>query len=391
MADKDKPNITAPSESVEIRTSQDANRPTENPVLFRGPGDTVDRSALAQAAKHALGTDRSLLERAAAGIFQSIASPPKPAGDGVGDGRAVEDQKARMQPPPTPDRQPSPAPDNKSHDYAGIGLFELLGLMFGLPAADALYHGKPIDSRMLGFIAAGCFFAGLGTAWPTVRKKFPQQVLVLSLSRIASDARYWLAIILVGFLYAASPEIYHRAVAPTPPSFALCTDGPCAPVHLKPGPQYVKEIGLGPGAGAEPLFLQATSIVTADRLRVVVDYSEYRNGWMPKTRAFIGEIKEPVKGKTERLQLIYSAVKANGGTNNLWWGDPSQNHPVAASTFNGSPIPAILVRGRVAIIGSNGEQHYYFILVRGAENIGTQVGIIPEHDSGDWIESWEAD
>ena len=68
MADKDKPNITAPSESVEIRTSQDANRPTEKPVLFRGPGDTVDRSALAQAAKHALGTDRSLLERAAAGI-----------------------------------------------------------------------------------------------------------------------------------------------------------------------------------------------------------------------------------------------------------------------------------------------------------------------------------
>ena len=254
-------------------------------------------------------------------------------------------------------------PDNKSHDYAGIGLFELLGLMFGLPAADALYHGKPIDSRMLGFIAAGCFFAGLGTAWPTVRKKFPQQALVLSVSRIATDARYWLAIILVGFLYAASPEIYHRAVAPTPPPFALCTDGPCAPVHLKPGgPQYVKEIGLGPGAGPEPLYLQATSTVTADRLRVVVDYSEYRNGWVPKTRAFIGEIKEPVKGKAERLQLIYSAVKANGGTNNLWWGDPSQNHALSASTFNGSPIPAIIVRCRIAIIGSNGEQHYYFIL-----------------------------
>jgi hypothetical protein len=49
------------------------------------------------------------------------------------------------------------------------------------------------------------------------------------------------------------------------------------------------------------------------------------------------------------------------------------------------------VRGRVAIIGSNGEQHYYFILVREAENFGTQVGIIPEHHSGDWIESWEED
>jgi hypothetical protein len=29
-------------------------------------------------------------------------------------------------------------------------------------------------------------------------------------------------------------------------------------------------------------------------------------------------------------------------------------------------------------------------LIRDAENRGTQVGVIPEHDSGDWIESWEA-
>jgi hypothetical protein len=101
--------------------------------------------------------------------------------------------------------------------------------------------------------------------------------------------------------------------ASTIPSLALCTDGPCAPVRLKQGPEYVKEIGLGVGS-EQPLMLQATSLVTVDRLRVAVDYSEYRSGWMFKTRAFIGEIKEPVKGKTERLQLIYPAVKANGGT-----------------------------------------------------------------------------
>jgi hypothetical protein len=215
--------------------------------------------------------------------------------------RAVEEQEARQQPPPPP------PPDSKSHDYAGIGLFELLGLIFGLPAGDALYHGKPIDFRMLCFIAAGCFFAGLGTAWPAVRRKFPQQALVLSIGRIASDARYWLAIILVGFLYAASPAIYHRAVAPEPsaptdmtgPSApALCSDGPCAPVRLRSGPQYLKEIGLG--IGPEPLSFGGTSVVTAERLRVFVDYSEYRSGWMPKTRAFIGELKEPVKGKRER-------------------------------------------------------------------------------------------
>jgi ribosomal protein L12E/L44/L45/RPP1/RPP2 len=104
--------------------------------------------------------------------------------------------------------------DHRSHDHAAIGLFELLGLMFGLPPAEALYHGNAIDFRMLCFIAVGCFFAGLGTAWPAVRTRFPQQALVLSVGRIASDARYWLALILVGFLYAAGPEMYQRATRP---------------------------------------------------------------------------------------------------------------------------------------------------------------------------------
>jgi hypothetical protein len=91
----------------------------------------------------------------------------------------------------------------------------------------------------------------------------------------------------------------------------------------------------------------------------------------------------------EQLQLIYSANRPNGGQNNLWWGDPLQNHPLSSSTYDGSPLPAILVRGRIAIVGPNGEQHYYFVLLRAAGNVGTQVGVIPEHDSGDWIESWE--
>jgi hypothetical protein len=123
--------------------------------------------------------------------------------------RAVEDQKGRPQPLPEP-----PAPENKSHDYAGIGMFELLGLMCGLPPSEALYHGEPIDFRMVCFIVAGIVFGGLGTAWPVVRKRFPQQALVLSVSRIAADARYWLAIILVAFLYGAAPDIYRRATRP---------------------------------------------------------------------------------------------------------------------------------------------------------------------------------
>jgi hypothetical protein len=279
-------------------------------------------------------------------------------------------------------------------DGAVLAVSELLFLLFGLPFGDALYHGK-ITALHWIYLAIAVTCAIGGPMWPAMRNRWASPRVAASVANAARDARVWVGLLLAFFLYGVSPDIYRRAtapvaLAPSPPS-ALCSDGPCAPVHLKPGPQYVKEIGLGPGAGPEPLFLQATAAVTAERLRVFVDYSEYRSGWMSRTRAFIGEIKEPVKGKTERLQLIYSAVKANGGTNNLWWGDPSQNHAVSSSTFNGSPLPAIIVRGRVAIIGSNGEQHYYFILLRGAENIGTQVGIIPEHDSGDWIESWEAD
>jgi hypothetical protein len=135
-------------------------------------------------------------------------------------------------------------------------------------------------------------------------------------------------------------------------------------------------------------MLQATPAATSERLRIFVDYSEYRSGWMPKRRAFIGEIKEPVKGKIERLQLITQATKENAGQNTLWWGDPFQNDPVTTPIYS-SNIPAILVRARLAIIGAGGEQHHYFMLVRGAENVGTYVGILPEHDSGDWIESWE--
>jgi hypothetical protein len=191
------------------------------------------------------------------------------------------------------------------------------------------------------------------------------------------------------YLLASQPRSVERQLAVT----SLCSDGPCAPVRMKPGPEYLKEIGLGTG-GAEPLVLQATPVITGGRLQIAVDYSEYRSGWMPKTRAVVGDIREPLKGKIERVQLIYVAVRPNGGVNNLWWGDPSQGHPVTASTiYDGSPMPASVVRGRLAIIGPSGEQHHYFILIREALGAvaGTQVGIIPQHDSGDWIDSWEAD
>jgi hypothetical protein len=104
--------------------------------------------------------------------------------------------------------------DHAVNDHAVLGLCEILALMFGLPPGEALFRGEPLSLRLVGFIVAGAVFAALGPGWPAVRKNFPQQTLVVSLGRVASDARYWLAIILVGFLYAASPEMYRRATTP---------------------------------------------------------------------------------------------------------------------------------------------------------------------------------
>jgi hypothetical protein len=227
----------------------------------------------------------------------------------------------------------------------------------------------------------------------------PKGALFQDFARLTNKAWFWVFVaILIIFgvpimvSYVSPPKRVATNYSPDTIDtiVTLCSDGPCAPLHVKPGPKYMKSIGLG-RSGAEPLSLFATPAATSDRLRIFVDYSEYRSGWMERTRAFIGEFKDPVKDKAEQLQLIYSAIRPNGGQNNLWWGDPSQNHPVVASSISdGNPLPAVLVRGRVVIVGSNGEQHHYFVLVRARGNdAGTQVGIIPEHDSGDWIEDWE--
>ena len=273
----------------------------------------------------------------------------------------------------------------------------------------------------LAFLDTGaCILcAGIAIAW-WKRKDWLPQKLVASVTSVSLDARWLLGSLMVLLLATSAIPVVQRYGWPqlvSSPSadeiasavikalaknqqdqpvfvqpsdaIALCSDGPCAPVRLKPGPEYLKGIGLGVG-GAEPLLLNGTSAVTTDRLRVFVDYSEYRSGWMEKTRAFIGEIKEPVKGQTEHLQLVYyEKDRPNAGQIKLWWGEPTKDHPVTQSIFDGAPLPAVLIRARLAIVGPSGEQHYYFLLVRSAENVGTQVGVIAQHDSGDWIENWE--
>jgi hypothetical protein len=379
--DKDKPSVTAPSESVEIPTN--ANRPISDPVEFR--------------ASH-LGKETTPAIARIAGILEGQASRDESLRGYLE--RAYDDHNP---PPvdPTPATASNPSGEKSmGHedtsndstaytflDYTGLGLILMPTEEIGRRWIDDL----PITRHTL--IAAGtAMLAGavvLAISKAIKRAAKPKGPLFQDFAKLANKAWFWvfvaMAIIFgVPFMVSyVSPPATHVASDST----VLCWDGPCAPTHKKPGAEYFKEIGLGSSPG-QPLMLQATSIATSERLRMFVDYSEYRNGWMPRTRAFIGEIKEPVRGKIERLPLIVQATKENAGQNTLWWGDPTQNNAVTTPSYS-SNIPAILVRARLSVLGPSGEQHHYFMLVRDAANTGTYVGILPEHDSGDWIESWE--
>jgi hypothetical protein len=307
----------------------------------------------------------------------------------------------------------SPLPKNWNEAASQL-LWGVFAFASGFEGVVMLFEGHLLLAALgilgaIGLTGIAIRWHQIAAAWPTFGMNF---------SSIASNAKWWTATILILLLVAGAypliekhgwPRVVSsapsadeiaaavvRALPKSEPSLSvnssnqtLCFDGPCAPSHKKPGPEYLKQIGLGIGS-PEPLSLQAISAVTTDRLRVFIDYSEYRSGWMPRARAFIGEFKEPVKGSSERLQLIYSAKKDNAGENTLWWGEPSQNNAVTTPTYS-STIPAFIVRARVVVIAPSGEQHYYFMLVRGADNVGTYVGVIPEYDSGDWISQWEQD
>jgi hypothetical protein len=147
---------------------------------------------------------------------------------------------------------------------------------------------------------------------------------------------------------------------------------------------YLKGIGL---STVPELTLWAKPAVDATRLKIYVDYSQYRDGWMPRTRAYIGEINA-AKDERVQLPLTSSARIPNGGENTLWWGSPLAFHPVTDFEFN-PLVPAVLVRARIAIVGPTGaEQHHYFLLVRSAE-IGGRIGIISAGDADGWVGNWE--
>ena len=115
-------------------------------------------------------------------------------------------------------------------DKAVLSLFELLALMFGLPFGDDLFHEKPVTNLHLVYLGIGALFALGGPMFPLVRTIIwiPKGV-TSSISSAARDARIWIAILLIFFLYGVAPDIYRRATAPV--AAPTCWDGKAPPCN----------------------------------------------------------------------------------------------------------------------------------------------------------------
>ena len=96
-------------------------------------------------------------------------------------------------------------------DKAVFGICELLGLLFALPLGETLFRGEHVAAYQWVYGAVGLFFAGLGPAWSTVRRHFPHNRLLATLSTAASDARIWIVALIAGLLITAAPGLFRRA------------------------------------------------------------------------------------------------------------------------------------------------------------------------------------
>jgi hypothetical protein len=109
---------------------------------------------------------------------------------------------------------------NAFADNAVLGICEMLGLLFGLPFGEDLYHDKlfsEISAWHWFYLAVGIFFAGAGFMFPWLRRRtWVPERLSASLSRATLGARVSIVTLLLLFVYLIGTEIYMRAEAPKP-------------------------------------------------------------------------------------------------------------------------------------------------------------------------------
>jgi hypothetical protein len=269
--DKDRPQITQSSNSNEpspqgehrfpwegpsqnplppappvIPINQEANRPAEEPLIFVPVPSGIDpnspalsilaaSAAAGRKAYDAAQRGQTAAPSKATGI--SRAPPPPPSMSGSSSGyrtgddpslreaiRKVADaigsrQSEKPPPPPEPPvHGPEPSPERKFWSYidkAVLSLFELLALMFGLPFGDDLFHERPVTNLHMVYLGIGVLFAIGGPMFPLVRTiNWIPKWVTTSVSAAARDARIWIVVLLIFFLYGVAPDIYRRATTP---------------------------------------------------------------------------------------------------------------------------------------------------------------------------------
>ncbi len=93
-----------------------------------------------------------------------------------------------------------------SENSAVFAFCDLLGLMLALPFGDAL-RGAPITPRMIVFASVGFLSAIFGHSWPKLSSgvRFPTR-LSETVRTVSTDFRWWLAIILIAFVFGG-PDV----------------------------------------------------------------------------------------------------------------------------------------------------------------------------------------
>src|SRR5258708_14835428 len=124
------------------------------------------------------------------------------------------------------DNPPPPAISERENKAAGaahsgidgavLAVSELLFLLFGLRFGDDLYHAKPITLLHWSYLAVAVICAIGGPMWPTIRNRWASPAVAASIAMAARDARIWIALLLIFFLYGTAPEIYKWASIPAP-------------------------------------------------------------------------------------------------------------------------------------------------------------------------------
>jgi hypothetical protein len=94
---------------------------------------------------------------------------------------------------------------------------ELLFLLFGLPFGEDLYNERPIPFLHWVYLGIAVLCAIGGPMWPTIKARWASPDIAASVAKTARDARVWVAILLLIFVYGTGPELLRRTIGPGVP------------------------------------------------------------------------------------------------------------------------------------------------------------------------------